>query len=670
MNAIASLGRVWQRQRGESSVWDGEAPPFIVSFLVHLSAILVLGIWPLAVEKVPDMIVVSSAPVEEMTELKLPEAFAHSELPSQEVGANSAQGTLMAMSMAPVISEVSLLPNRLEAMPVENARIEISNILETATGLRYAENLAVKGAAGEGVTGAAGAIDRITHEILLSLEERRTLVVWMFDQTASLIPQRKTIRDRFARIYEELGVVEASGGEAFVKHDNKPLLSSVVAFGSGVHFMTKKPTDNLSELKKAVMELPNDNSGTENVFSAIFDAAKSYASFRHSAGENGEPERNVLIVVFTDEAGSDLNRAEDAIKFCRRQAMPVYVIGVPAPFGRRETQMKWVDPDPKYDQSPQWGVVEQGPETCFPERIKLSFANSSADEVPIDSGFGPYALTRLCFETGGIYFAVHPNRNVNRSIGRGETAAFSSHLVRFFDPEVMRKYRPDYVSVTDYQKRIGQNKARWSLVEAARGSLTVGGLENPRLEFIKRDEAEFSRELSNAQQAAAAIEPKINALYGVLQQGENDREKETELRWRAGYDLAMGRLLAVKVRTETYNAMLAAAKRGLKPSDPKNNTWVLSPTNEITIGSQYTKLGERSKVYLNRVVKDHPGTPWAMLAERELKVPLSWKWQDKFTDLTPKAKAKAGPAGTPAPPRNDKKMMLPKAAPKRPPPKL
>ena len=36
---------------------------------------------------------------------------------------------------------------------------------------------------------------------------------------------------------------------------------------------------------------------------------------------------------------------------CRRWAMPVYVVGVPAPFGRRETQMKWVDPDPKFDQT-------------------------------------------------------------------------------------------------------------------------------------------------------------------------------------------------------------------------------------------------------------------------------------------------------------------------------
>ena len=109
-------------------------------------------------------------------------------------------------------------------------------------------------------------------------------------------------------------------------------------------------------------------------------------------------------------------------------AIPVYVIGVPAPFGRKETQMKWIDPDPKFDQSPQWGMVEQGPESLLPERIKLSFAGSKADEEPMDSGFGPYALTRLCFETGGIYFAVHPNRSLTKTVSRGETAAFSSHL--------------------------------------------------------------------------------------------------------------------------------------------------------------------------------------------------------------------------------------------------
>jgi len=65
---------------------------------------------------------------------------------------------------------------------------------------------------------------------------------------------------------------------------------------------------------------------------------------------------------------------------------------------------------------------------------------------------------------------------------------------------------------------------------------------------------------------------------------EADRDKETVQRWEAGYDLAIGRVLAVKVRTETYNAMLAAAKRGLKLSDPKNNTFDLKPADDLSVG--------------------------------------------------------------------------------------
>src|SRR5581483_4751973 len=182
----------------------------------------------------------------------------------------------------------------------------------------------------------------------------------------------------------------------------------------------------------------------------------------------------------------------------------------------------------------------------------------------------------------------------------------------------------------------------------------------PQREFIKRDEAEFSRALSEAQQAAAALEPKINALVQILQQGEADRDKETVARWQAGYDLAIGRALAVKVRTETYNAMLAAAKRGLKVSNPKNNKFVLSPDSEISVGSNYTKLAERAKFYLDRVIKEHAGTPWAAEAKRELEVPLGWKWKDTFVDLTSKPTPKpAANNNNKAAPRNEQKVMLP-----------
>jgi hypothetical protein len=368
-----------------------------------------------------------------------------------------------------------------------------------------------------------------------------------------------------------------------------------------------------------------------------------------------------MIIVFTDEAGSDQTDPQfgidSAVKVCKRYQMPVYVVGVPAPFGTKETQVKWVDPDPKFDQTPRWGVVDQGPETLFAERLKLSFTGSQDEEDAIDSGFGPFALTRLCYETGGIYFTVHPNRNVNMAVNRGQIEPFSAHIKHFFDSEHMRRYKPDYVSLEEYGRRLKANKCREALVKAAAMSNT-GALENPQTRFVKREEADFVTALGEAQKAAAMLEPKLASLYEVLKEGEADREKELTPRWQAGFDLAAGRVLAARLRTESYNAMLASAKRGLKFQNPKNNTWVLKPSDEVTVGSQYQKMAEKAKTYLERIVKDHPSTPWALLASKELEQPLSWKWTEEFTNLAPPPRMVPGNNNAPPPAAVDEARMM------------
>ena len=195
-------------------------------------------------------------------------------------------------------------------------------------------------------------------------------------------------------------------------------------------------------------------------------------------------------------------------------------------------------------------------------------------------------------------------------------------------------------------------------------------MKDPRLEFVKSDEATFANELSESQKMAAQLEPQINDIYQILQIGISDRETEISLRWQAAYDLALGRVLATKVRTETYNAMLAAAKRGLKPSVDKNNTWTLVPANEVSVGSQYSKTAEKATALLKRVAQEHAGTPWALLAERELANPIGWRWQDSFTDLTPPPRGNAGNGNNNAAAVNDAARMIKKPPPKRRPPKL
>lgn len=671
MSIRTHLQSWWQRQTGEEETpFDGDWPAFVASLLFHLVLLLALGLTPFLTPE-PAISLTITAPIEDPVEeeLQLPQEVVWSPQESERVGANSLNGEMVALSEAPVLAEVSDVPTLIDIPPTDTGEIEFNQEIIDPTGLHFNENVFTKGHSGEGTTGAEGAVDRITREIMLSLEQRKTLVVWLFDQSGSLSRQRSAIKQRFDKIYEELGIIEAAGNPAFSQHKDKPLLTSVIGFGEQVTMMTSQPTDDLAAIKQAVEDIQQDDSGVERVFSAVYLAAQRHTTYRTPKDDSREPERNVMLIVFTDEAGDDYRQGLDkTITYCRRYEMPVYVVGVPAPFGRAETLVKWVDPDPQYDQRPQWGRVSQGPESLLPERIRLAFDGQAERDAPIDSGFGPFALTRLCFETGGIYFAVHPNRNVTRAVSRGETTPFSAHLEHFFDPQVMRRYRPDYVSESEYMRRINGSKSRTALVRAAQASW-ITPMESPRLVFVKRGEAELANDLSEAQKAAAKLAPKVAQLYETIKLGESDRDREHSPRWQAGYDLAMGRVAAVRVRTESYNAMLAKAKRGMSFENEKNNTWVLVPDDEISVGSQLENVASKAREYLQRVVDEHPNTPWALLAAKELKQPMGWKWTEKFTDLTPPGRRNGGNNNNNAPP-NDRRRMMNKPPPRRAPPKL
>jgi hypothetical protein len=573
------------------------------------------------------------------------------------VGALGAGGVEAARPTAPVEAPESEIAY---ALTPTNAigEIQVHEFNRTLLeGPNIPENVIVKGAGSVGTSGAMGAVDRITHEILLSLDERPTTVVWLFDQSGSLKPQRESIAKRFDQVYEELGIIKASGNEAFKRE--KPLLTSIASFGATVELLTPKPSDDLTEIKSAVRSVRDDDSGVENVFQSVGFLAEK---FRHQ--RLARPKRNVMIVAFTDEAGDDLEALDAAVDICRKFEIPVYVIGVPAPFGRESAFVKYVDPDPNFDQSPQWAPVHQGPESLAPERIKLLFGGREELEEQMDSGFGPFGLCRLTYETGGLYFTVHPNREVGKQVRPWQTAAMSSHLSSFFDSRVMRNYRPEYVPAREYMDLLKSNAACAALVEASRLSATAP-MENVRLRFPRIDDGQFARDLSNAQRAAAKLEPKLQALAALLRQGERDRDKVTASRWQAGFDLAIGRTLAVKVRTEGYNAMLAEAKQGLKFIDPQNDTWELRPANSVTVSSALAKDADDARKYLERVVKEHKDTPWAVDAEQELRQPFGWEWRETFTDVAGRLAQAEAARNRPRPERPD-----PPRKPRRDPPKL
>ena len=564
-----------------------------------------------------------------LEEEPLPQEFLSSDEPLEKTGALSQAGLDSARAVAEVVDEQSLVIFEPEEVTDYGEQMTLEIDTPVFQGPKFSDSLPVQGAGSVGTTGALGAIDRITHEIMTSVELQPTLVVWLFDQSGSLRDERAKIMKRFRSIYDQLGVIEASSNPAFRKEIDKPLLTAVVGFGAVPRMLTDEPTDDIDAILAAVEAIADDDSGRENVFQAIGKSADRFRAYRRAKYGS----RNVMLVVFTDEAGDDVDLLDETVELCRNLAMPVYVVGRPAPFGRQSAYVKWIDPDPKYDQRPQWVPVNLGPESLMPERLKLRFLGAGNNDQLLDSGYGPYALTRLCYETGGLYFSSHPNREIGGNVSRRETSNLAVHISTFFDPQVMRRYQPDYLSVQEYRERLETNRARGALVAAAQLSWT-SPLEAIRRRFPKRDESQLATSLSVAQRTAAVRQPKLDRLCQTLQAGERDRDKLKSSRWQVGYDLALGRALAAKVRNDGYNAMLAKAKQGMSFTQENMNTWILG-TDEEFANTSLEKMAEQAEFYLQRVLEDHAETPWAKLAERELRSPLGWRWQEGFTFIPP-----------------------------------
>lgn len=455
------------------------------------------------------------------------------------------------------------------------------------------------------------AVNKVTAAVEESIEGGPTFVIWLFDISESASQMVSGVRSALISFYEKVAVGEAAAGSS---HN---LFTSVIVFGSDVQFLVDVPTNNTAEVAEALNTFERDSSGKELTFTAVERALSKYKEYRTRR------RYEVMLVVVTDESGDDRDLVEPLLDSPghspRRLGIPVYVIGVPAPFGRTAG----------LEGGPEGGKIRQGPESREVERISLAFWGSSYGVDLIDSGFGPFHLEWLCRDSGGLYLAVRPEFNGRRRFQSRFANKWPTLSAGRFDPQVMRRYAPQYESSETYWTKIKENRAKQALLNAAKlRSTDVDRL--PPIEFTVTTQARLQQDVTNAQRAAARLEPEVGRFYEVLQAGEVDREKLTQPRWQAGFDLAMGRVLATKARVEGYNEMLAALKRGMKFENPDSNRWQLEPA-AITVdaGSGLVKLGKKARMYLQRVVEQHPGTPWAKIAGQELKSDIGWRWAER-----------------------------------------
>jgi hypothetical protein len=501
-------------------------------------------------------------------------------------------------------------------------------------GLRVDQRLVVPGTTGEGLIQLDAALDRITVEIASHLQERKVLLVWLLDQSLSVEGQRQAVARRLKRIYGELQALEQQS--QFAKRD-RPLLTGVVGFGHQTLFPLREPTDDFAEILSAFEALPVDTTGVEYVFTAVGQVMDRWHKYRVDHG------RRILIVVLTDEAGDDHGTPLDlAIAKCRKWGAIAYVVGPAAPFGKRHGYVPYRAPeDGRTYQLP----VDLGPESVVVENVDLPFWYDGPQFDNLSSGFGPYALSRLVRETGGVYFLT----NMTTMAGLATVGTYDPHLMKAFEPD----YR--YGAPQEFLADLARHPLRAAVFAAAQHSQTTAhrAAGTPRLEF-RITPNNFRQVFSDAQKSAAVTQYAVDSIFAKIPpQAEKAYASEPSLRWRMAFSLNYGRLLAQKVRAVEYNTALAELKTKYTEADVQNrvNHVILRPDRQVHYAVTLAKHARTAEEHLQRVIAEAPGTPWAILAGRELKDGFGIRVVERFV---------------PPPPPPSQSANQPQAAPKRP----
>ncbi|MBC8875220.1 MAG: VWA domain-containing protein [Planctomycetes bacterium] len=495
------------------------------------------------------------------------------------------------------------------------------------------------------------AVDRVTSSMQGKLQKGDLLVVWLMDASYSWLDDRQRMITRVDSFLRRFG-----GGTA----SQHQLLNAVVSFGAGMKEHAA-PTEASELVLKSLREVPVDASGKENVFAAVQHCVALYR-------ENWR-DRQLMIVVWTDESGDDAAKLEDTIRICRDQNASVSVVGPSAVLGAEmglhsfvDSQSRQVRPLP----------IKRGPDSPVPERLELDYwfltqqpatalASPSgflgadmpswyggpdpnvtdhrclaATQVALPSwyggrdlkglvsGFSPYALTRLSRRTGGTFTLF--DRDKDRA-PFGEVA--------------IQAYQPDYRSIEEYLVDVQSHPLRQAVMEAVKVTqnrelgppptmLFGQWSETPPYGFMRNyiAPAKFGGKLrmmrrwlkAKADRTTRIVE---QALVHVSQPDvvgnglEAEYGSETSPRWRAWYDLTRGRLLATSVRLEEYRLTCDAV---VQPGflDETTNHLILVPTLEMMSDSRFRQRAEKAERLLVRCVRENPGTPWALLAQREL----------------------------------------------------
>jgi len=634
--------------------WKQQSAGLTISAVVHGVLLLILGLWILPSVTAPEGLDVLLSTTEGEADRDLPVDFhAAVDFTSKTTAATSQQAaTSAALSSALAPSGTLPASSRIDPTRIEYRPQSPNNIpqLQTPADLSHAIRPLRRSdpQAGGLVQQASvtGALNGVLGHIRGESQQDMLQVVWLLDASISLHTDRQEIATQLVPFYKEM-ISRPDKRE-------KPFRSVVVGYGDRP-IIIQRSTDNAARVVQAIAGMSADPSGLEHVFTAIQFAMKSF----------GEWKGTTVIVLWTDESGDDLAKLEETIRLCREHRTIVHVVGPQAVLGMEQGLQSYVVP-----QTNQAFLlpVKRGPDAALPERLRLPYWFDSTSppwsqngayissqgavsyggplREGVLSGTGPYALTRLALETGGTFTLLQRQ-------GDAQPLAW----------ERQRMYLPDYHEVREIVSDVRRHPIRQAIVEAAaltwqadlqppvrmfygqamdRYPFAARVIYLPAEIFQTRLKADCVGFMRRCEQDQAVVEAALAVLDPFRL--ETAYESEESPRWQAWYDLNLGRLLAMSVRLAEYRETLRLVREGVGLSR-ETNSLTLIESSQLKTGRVAEERATQAKAHLQTVLTDHPGTPWARLAQWELEHALGFIAQPGTVPIPQPGPVSIKPAG-------------------------
>jgi hypothetical protein len=221
----------------------------------------------------------------------------------------------------------------------------------------------------------------------------------------------------------------------------------------------------------------------------------------------------------------------------------------------------------------------------------------------------------------------------------GEKNLLNAHNLPAFAAKKLDAYKADgYQNIAELKKRYNTNKEMFDKEFPLRGAYFEALIALEESDKIRMREV-LPGPIDPKRKAAFLLEQagpgisifKLKQALAQVKEAAEKRDAEVSKRWQANFDYLQARLQSRLVYLFEYSYTLGQIRADNLPElAPGQSGWRIGTGKKIAVTESEAKaLSKDTKKLWQRIETQYPGTPWALLAQRESLITLGLAWRPK-----------------------------------------